>query len=171
MADTLVLNADASPLSLLPLSTVTWQEAIKYVCLDRVSVLEWYDDWVISSPSWETRVPAVMILKDYIRTNSIPKFTKNNVSLRDEYHCQYCGVDMHERHNELVTLDHVIPQSMGGLTCWDNIVISCQKCNHTKGSKLIKPKRAPYRPSYYELVNKRKKYPISIAHPSWEVYL
>ena len=59
MADTLVLNADAKPYSILPLSTISWQESIKYLILDRVTVLEWYDDWVVSSPSWETAVPAV----------------------------------------------------------------------------------------------------------------
>ena len=61
--DTLMLNKDAAPISVLPLSAVRWQEAIKYMWMDRVTVLEWYDDWVVSSPSWETKVPAVMMLK------------------------------------------------------------------------------------------------------------
>lgn len=171
MADTLILNSDASPLSLLPLSTVTWQEAIKYVCMNRVSVLEWYEDWVISSPTWETRVPAVMILRDYIRTNTVPRFSKSNLTLRDEYSCQYCGIDMYYNQRDVITLDHVIPQSMGGITCWDNIVASCKKCNQNKGSKLIKPRKPAHRPSYYELVKKRKKFPITVSHPSWESYL
>lgn len=171
MADTLILNNDASPLSVLPLSTVTWQESIRYMCLDRVNVLEWYDDWVVKSPTWETRVPAVMMLKQYIRTNMNPRFTKSNVSLRDEYKCQYCFADMFAQGRDAITLDHVTPSSMGGLTAWDNIVISCGKCNHSKGNKLIKPQRMPYRPTYYELVNKRKKFPMNLAHPSWENYI
>ena len=35
----LVLNADFRPLSYFPLSTWTWQDAVKAVFLDRVSVL------------------------------------------------------------------------------------------------------------------------------------
>ena len=34
-----------------------------YVWMDKVVVLDWYDDWMVSSPSWETRVPAVVMLK------------------------------------------------------------------------------------------------------------
>lgn len=167
--DTLILNADAAPLSVLPLSAVTWQDSIRYLWMDKVTVLDWYDDWVIRSPSWETRVPAVMILKEYIRTNKTPRFSKSNVSLRDEYQCQYCGIDLRGREN--ITLDHVYPASMGGKTCWENIVISCERCNHGKSNRLIKPVRMPYRPDYYELVAKRKKFPMHIPHPSWEQYL
>ena len=78
--------------------------------LDRVTVLDWYDDWVVSSPSWETKVPAVMMIKDYIRTNRAPKFSKYNVTLRDEYSCQYCGTEL-DRND--VTLDHVTPLEQG----------------------------------------------------------
>ena len=46
---------------------ISWQESIKYLVLEKVSVLEWYDDWMISSPTWETRVPAVVMVKKYIR--------------------------------------------------------------------------------------------------------
>jgi len=166
--DTLVLNADGSPLSLLPLSAVTWQDAIKYVWMDRVRVLDWYDDWVVSSPSWETKVPAVMMVKDYIKSNRSPRFSKFNVSLRDEYRCQYCGTDLVNRD---ITMDHVVPVARGGKTIWENIVASCGPCNHSKGDKIIKPMKAPYMPSYYELVNKRKKYPMIIPHSSWRTYI
>lgn len=166
--DTLVLNADGSPLSLLPLSAVTWQDAIKYVWMDRVRVLDWYDDWVVSSPSWETKVPAVMMVKDYIKSNRSPRFSKFNVSLRDEYQCQYCGTDLVNRD---ITMDHVVPVARGGKTIWENIVASCGPCNHSKGDKIIKPMKAPYMPSYYELVNKRKKYPMIIPHSSWRTYI
>jgi len=56
MADTLVLNADGQPVSLLPPSTIQWKEAITYLWLDKVNVLEWYDDWVVSSASWVNTV-------------------------------------------------------------------------------------------------------------------
>ena len=44
----LVLNADFRPLSYYPLSLCSWQDAIKAVFLDRVSVIERYDKEVHS---------------------------------------------------------------------------------------------------------------------------
>ena len=52
MSDVLVLNADAQPVSYLPLSAIQWKEAITYMCLDKVTVLDWYDDWVVRSAHW-----------------------------------------------------------------------------------------------------------------------
>ena len=43
----LILNADASPVSMLPLSTISWEESIRYLVTDKAHVLEWYDDWVV----------------------------------------------------------------------------------------------------------------------------
>ena len=39
----LILNADFRPLNYYPLSLCSWQNAIKAVFLDRVSVIENYD--------------------------------------------------------------------------------------------------------------------------------
>ena len=168
MADTLVLNADGQPISLIPPSTIQWKEAITYLWLDKVHVLEWYDDWVVRSESWETRVPAVVMLKDMLRRKRNPRFSKYNVHLRDMFVCQYCNNPFPQKQ---LTLDHVIPISRGGKTSWENIVSACNPCNSHKGSKLIKPKSMPYRPDYYELANNRKQLEFDIRHPSWEVFL
>ena len=169
MSDTLVLNADGQPVSMLPPSTVQWKEAITYLWLDKVHVLEWYDDWVVSSASWETRVPAVMMLKEMQRRKRMPRFSRYNLYLRDMFTCQYCTTSFPQ--NSL-TLDHVLPLSKGGKTSWENIVASCGPCNSRKGnSTLMKPKRQPYRPDYYELANNRKKLHFEIKHPSWETFL
>ncbi len=91
MADVLVLNADGLPVSYLPLSTIQWKEAVTYLWLDKVTVLDWYDDWIVRSASWETRVPAVIMLKDMMKRKKIPRFSKTNVFMRDLHHCQYCN--------------------------------------------------------------------------------
>ena len=167
--DTLVLNADARPVSYLPLSLVNWKEAITYMCLDKCAVLEWYDDWVVSSPSWETRVPAVIMLKDMYKRKSNPRFSKSNVYLRDLYNCQYCTKPFTK--SEL-TIDHVLPISKGGKTNWTNIVTACKSCNVKKGARTdIKPIRLPYMPDYYELVGKRKKLDFDLRQESWKQYL
>jgi 5-methylcytosine-specific restriction endonuclease McrA len=169
MADTLVLNADAKPYSILPLSTITWQESIKYFVLDKVTVLEWYDDWVVSSPNWETRVPAVVMIKKYIRKNSSVRFTKFNLMLRDAYTCQYCDANLTRSQ---CTLDHVLPISKGGKTTWTNVVTACGPCNVAKGDKLFpKPNRIPMRPTYYDLIRNHEYLNHNIKHKSWETFI
>ncbi len=83
----LVLNADFRPLSYFPLSLWSWQDAVKAVFLDRVSVLSEYDTEV-RSPSLRMRLPSVIALKDYIPSARRPAFTRFNVFLRDAFHCQ-----------------------------------------------------------------------------------
>ena len=74
----LVLNADFRPLSYFPLSVWSWQDAVKAVFLDRVSVLSEYDTEV-HSPSIAFRLPSVIALKDYIPSARKPAFTRFNV--------------------------------------------------------------------------------------------
>ena len=169
MSHTLLLNADALPVSYLPLSAIQWREAVTYLWLDKVTVLEWYDDWIVRSSSWETRVPAVIMLKQMYRRRRHPRFSRQNVFIRDLYTCQYCNTPYTKSN---LTLDHVIPISKGGKTEWTNIVAACNPCNAAKADKTgIRPKKMPYAPDYYDLVNKRKELDMHIAHPSWNAYL
>lgn len=169
MADTLVLNSDGQPISILPPSTINWKEAITYMYLDKVHVLEWYDDWVVRSENWETRVPAVIMLKEMLRRKRNPRFSRYNVYLRDLFTCQYCNTP--EPQSKL-TMDHVLPISKGGKTEWNNIVTACGPCNAKKGNnERIRPKILPYQPDYYELANKRKQMEFDIRHPSWAAFL
>lgn len=169
MSNVLLLNADAAPVSLLPLSTVDWQEAVRYMVLDKVEVLAWYEDWVVRSANWSTRVPAVIMLKEYQKPKSTMRMSKRNIFLRDEYVCQYCGTDVTEG---LATLDHVHPVSLGGKTTWENSATACKPCNYRKANHTkMKPVKKPHKPHFWELVEKRKKRGFHIAHPSWEDYL
>jgi len=169
VSDVLVLNADAQPVSYLPLSAIQWKEAITYLWLDKVTVLDWYDDWVVRSAHWETRVPAVIMLKEMMRRRRQPRFSKTNVYIRDLYTCQYCNTPHFRNH---LTLDHVIPLSKGGRTEWLNIVAACGPCNARKANKTImKPISKPYIPTYYDLVNKRKQLEFDVKHPAWKNYI
>jgi len=169
MAHTLLLNADASPISVIPLSVISWEEAIQKMVADKATVLEWYDNWVVHSATWETRVPAVMILKEYQKKKTGVRFSKQNVFLRDSYVCQYCGDSVTGR---TATLDHVLPVSLGGKTTFENTCCACAHCNANKGNdRKIVPKVKPIKPTYFQLVDKRKKMKFDLRHPSWAAYL
>jgi 5-methylcytosine-specific restriction endonuclease McrA len=169
MSTTLLLNADGAPISWLPLSTISWEEAIKFMVLEKATVLDVYDNWVVHSANWETQVPAVMILREYEKRKTAIRYSKHNVFLRDGYTCQYCGDDVSRK---TATLDHVLPVSHGGKTTFENTVCACATCNANKGNdKKIVPKYKPVKPTYYQLVEKRRKQKWDIPHPSWANYL
>ncbi len=168
----LVLNADFRPLSYFPLSLWSWQEAVKALFRDSVTVLSEYDQ-VVRSPSFEFKLPSVLVLKEYVPTARKPAFTRFNVFLRDEWHCQYCGSK--EKTSEL-TFDHVIPKSRGGKTSWTNIVTACRPCNTTKGHKMpgecrMYPIAEPEQPTIFELQDKGRKFPPNFLHKSWGDFL
>lgn len=167
--DTLVLNADLSAFSLLPLSIINYREAIKLIYLGKVQALEEYEHWIVHSQKMSMHVPAIVVTKKYFnKTNSV-RFTKGNVALRDDYRCQYCGDKFIL---DELTLDHYIPKSMGGKKSFENCVISCGPCNWSRGHDIsIKPMSVPRKPTYFELVKKRKQYPIFLKHKSWNKYL
>ena len=74
----LVLNADFRPLSYYPLSIWCWQDAVKSVFLDRVSIVSNYKR-KIRSPSFEMNLPSVIALKNFIQPSKNPNFTRFNV--------------------------------------------------------------------------------------------
>jgi len=165
----LVLNADFRPLSYYPLSLCSWQDAIKAVFLERVSVIENYEHEV-HSPNLTFKLPSVIALKDYITPLRNPNFTRFNVFLRDKFSCQYCGSK-----NEL-TFDHLLPRSKGGKTNWENVVTACSSCNVQKGGRLfeksgMKLSTLPFAPTTEDLHRNGKNFPPNFLHESWMDYL
>ena len=165
----LVLNADYRPLSYYPLSLWPWQDVVKAVFLDRVDIIAEYDQCV-RSPSFEMRLPSVIALREFVRQDRVPAFTRFNVFLRDGFKCAYCGSP------DDLTFDHVIPRSKGGRTTWENIVAACSPCNLRKGGKMPKeagmqPNRKPWIPTVYDLHNSGRKFPPNYLHESWMDYL
>ncbi|PZO65470.1 MAG: HNH endonuclease [Paracoccus denitrificans] len=165
----LVLNADYRPLSYYPLSLWPWQEAIKAVFLDRVTIIAEYDEVVRSQ--WSViRIPSVVVLKDYIKPQKRVAFTRFNLFLRDEFCCQYCGAKCD------LTFDHVIPRSRGGITSWENVVAACSPCNLRKANKSLrnsglKLRRAPRQPSPDDMHAAGRRFPPNHLHHSWIDYL
>jgi len=169
MSTTLLLNADAQPMCLVPLSVIDWQTAIRYICLGKVRVLHEYEDWQIHSPSRTVNVPAVIMLNDYWRPKSRVRFNRKWVFLRDNYQCQYCSKDLTAKE---CTIDHVLPVSKGGKTTWHNVVTACYSCNNIKGASMgPKPKVKPHQPDYWMLAHNRKNREWTPPHQSWLNYI
>ncbi|MCF8496035.1 MAG: HNH endonuclease [Alphaproteobacteria bacterium] len=168
----LVLNADYRPLSYYPLSLWSWQDAVRAIFRESVTVVSEYDR-VVRSPRFEMKLPSVIALKDYIPMASSPAFTRFNVFLRDQWMCQYCAEDF--KTHEL-TFDHVVPRSRGGRTTWENIVAACRGCNTQKGNRLPRevgmyPVTEPRRPGLHELQQHGRKFPPNFLHQSWGDFL
>ncbi len=165
----LVLNADFRPLSYYPLSLWPWQEVVKAVFLERVDVVAQYDH-AVRSPSFKMRLPSVIALREFVKQDRPPAFTRFNVFLRDGFKCVYCGSP------DDLTFDHVIPRHMGGRTSWDNIVAACSPCNLRKGGRLPKdvnmhPAVPPRRPNSHQLQQMGRKFPPNHLHATWLDYL
>lgn len=167
--DTLVLNRDMRPMSMLPPTTIKWETAVKCLYTGAAQLVHEYDNWVVHSPSTTMKVPSVVMVREYVHYQKAIPWNFEYAALRDEYKCQYClkkfGVQQ-------LTEDHVIPRKFGGTTGWDNIVSACAPCNHSRGhNQKIRPANIPRKPSYWELVDKIKKLNLVIPDQIWENYL
>lgn len=177
MADTLLLNADGRPHSL-----ITWKEAISKLLCGKAHLVEEYDDWEVSSPSITINVPSVLMLVKYVVFRQPVKFNRVNIYSRDEYRCQYCGLEpgqfseklMRELRTNDLTFDHVVPRSKGGRTSWTNIATACEPCNTWKddrtpqeaGMKLLREPVKPKAVNHVELHLSGKSIP-----DAWRDYL
>lgn len=109
-------------------------------------------DWV-RTVRLEIAVPKIIRLVGYDRLpEQVVKLNRRNLFARDRNQCQYCG-----RHFPTadLSIDHVLPRTLGGGDSWENLVCACIKCNARKGGrtpdqagmKLIRraerPKRNP----------------------------
>ncbi|HJM82375.1 MAG TPA: HNH endonuclease [Nitrospinota bacterium] len=139
----LVLNSTYEPLQFS-----TAKRALVLSLLGKAEVLE-VDGFIVRTSVREYRLPTVIRLNRYIKMprRSCVSFSKKNVFRRDNYTCQYCGGGLE------MTIDHVIPRSVGGRSTWDNIVTACRKCNLKKGSRtpeeagmklLMRPKQPQF---------------------------
>lgn len=140
----LVLNA-----SYEVLNVTRWQRALCLIFSGKAELLESHEH-LIRTADAAFEMPSVIRLVYYVKKprTEVP-FSRANVLMRDRYACQYCdtiGV------SATLTLDHVTPRSMGGETCWENIVTACRECNSRKGNRtpekagmsLKKKPRAPH---------------------------
>jgi len=175
-APCLVLNADYTPLSFMPLSLWDWKDSLRAVFSEKAVVVSTYN-LEIRSVSMKVRVPSVIALRRYhALPNNTPAMSRRNVYIRDNFKCQYC---MNQFSAKDLTLDHVVPRSKGGRLTWTNTVAACSPCNYRKGQTSLEDlprlnmrlKNMPQAPSYFELQHKAKNYKRATVHPDWDLYI
>lgn len=110
--------------------------------------------------------PTIILLSEceHIKQRTRVPFSRNNIYLRDQNTCQYCGQKFDRNH---LNLDHVYPRKLGGISSWTNIVCSCIPCNTKKADRT--PEQAGMR-----LINKPKEptiYAVQVEHQEWRDFL
>jgi len=60
----------------------------------------------------------------------IPRNLRQRIIERDGLHCVYCDEDLSSAE---IHMDHVIPESRGGETTYNNLQVTCRRCNLAKG--------------------------------------
>jgi 5-methylcytosine-specific restriction endonuclease McrA len=111
-------------------------------------------DESIGSINRRFRVPRVLVLTAFEKLpRTRVRFSRINLYARDQDTCQYCGRQLKRVD---LNLDHVVPRSQGGRTCWENVVCSCIVCNLKKGGRTpeqagMKLLRTPVRPKWTPL--------------------
>lgn len=160
-----------------PIATVPLRKAMNMVFRGRARVVDaetyqlfTWDQWLADKA---VPVDAHVIERDYLRTTNLfvrkPEvvtlarfagypnrgvpYSRRGIYDRDDGRCQYCQV--HVRGKEM-TIDHIVPQSRGGVTSWLNCVLACGPCNHRKADRLptevgMKLVREPYQPTREQL--------------------
>ncbi|MBW2309176.1 MAG: HNH endonuclease [Deltaproteobacteria bacterium] len=166
MEKVLLLKATYEPLRIIP-----WQKAVTLLVLGKVEVLEEYAR-EIRSVHLTLRLPSVVrLIRFFFHRRPVVKFSRINIFIRDRFRCQYCGRSYPEHD---LSLDHVVPQWMGGQKCWENIVTCCIQCNRKKGARTLAQAgmrliRKPRKPAH--TLNLGDIIPLQAPPPTWQEYL
>lgn len=155
-----------------PVNVVNWRRAFCMVFTERATVVEEHEK-MVRSPQRSFRAPSVIRLSRSVERHR-PKVKRSKRSLfeRDSFTCQYCNKRFQP---DELTVDHVLPKSLGGTMDWSNSVTSCKACNNAKGNKmpheagmkLIRPPVVP-RTEPYLLIRRILGNRVS---PEWIPYL
>ncbi len=168
--EVLILNSDYEPLNVCNL-----RRAVILLYLGKADILHAHDDDDaprLTTGEGETfAAPSVLRLRYHVK-RPLPelKLSRRSIFARDNYTCQYCGVQTRD-----LTIDHILPKKVGGGMHWDNLVACCRRCNARKGDKLLshcgmKLARPPRRPRYVPYISLTK-YINGTKNEVWRDYL
>lgn len=161
-----ILKLDAGG---LPVSWIGWQTAVTLYARERVRWEAGEERFVIHGGTCARtgeqsciRIGSIIAVADKSRRyeKGVPLLTNRTLFQRDRNLCLYCGQQFP---HSLLTRDHIMPASRGGLSVWKNCVTACRLCNQRKddrtpeeaGMKLLAVPYTPNLAEYLILQNRR----------------
>jgi 5-methylcytosine-specific restriction endonuclease McrA len=160
-----------------PIEIISWWKAcnITYFCDEPKANILWSypDDYKIRAQYEEWAYPSIIVLKEYSRRKPRRKITPGlkSILVRDNYTCLYCGDKLS---NSTGTRDHVIPESKGGPTTWENMVACCKACQQKKKDHFCKevnmfPTVTPREPLFSERFMSNIKISSAFERRNWKL--
>lgn len=150
-----------------PISICSAKRAIVLMFEGKAEMIESADGLKLRTVTTAYSLPSVVRLWYY---KKVPvkriMLTRKNVIMRDDGRCQYCGTTKGP-----MTVDHIVPKTMGGSESWTNLVCACARCNNKKGNRTPEQAemgliRKPTRPSYITFI--QRNYGVA---DQWRPYL
>ena len=145
---TLVLNRNWLPIRVCTVRralTLVFKDLARIIGPDQNYTLHDFESWLdmkvhanephIRTVSLRIRIPEVIVLRGCDRfTRPHVVFSRRNLFRRDRNTCQYCSVRFP---TEELSIDHIVPRSLGGVGSWTNCVVACLSCNARKGNRQL----------------------------------
>lgn len=129
----------------------------------------------LSHQHGKIRVPEVIVLTNFSKfPEREVKLTRRNLLIRDNFCCQYTGTRVSPKD---ATIDHVLPQSRGGKTVWENVVISSLEANARKADRTpqeakMKLLKHPIKPAWNPVYSRFSRISASGKCPkSWAQFV
>jgi hypothetical protein len=130
-----------------PIKIIGWEDAIVDILNNRFSVLD-YSDKYVNSAHDKWYLPEIIVSPRSMKIGRKVKFDYDAINPRDNYVCAYCGEKFSARY---MSVDHIMPQTRGGIDSWTNCISACKSCNNRKagrtpeeaGMKLLYPPIEP----------------------------
>lgn len=150
------------------ISFIGFRKLAMFLIKDKVEVISEWEDSPIFYNGF--KYPSIVRLHTYIRRRPVvPRWSRNGMFKRDGFRCQYSGVVFPVSQ---LTVDHVIPESRGGKTSWENCVTSHLNINMAKGSRTpeeagLKLLSVPKPPAYFLDLDYKT---IKPSHSDWKMY-
>lgn len=163
---TLLLSANYEALSF-----IKERKTLKLLFKDKVDVISAWDEsvrWV----DGDIQYPSIVRLKSQIKRHHLHvSFSRAALVRRDRATCQYCNKQLQP---SMITIDHVLPKSLGGGTNFSNCVVCCKPCNSKKSNKTPEMAnmpliRKPFTPSFH--VHLQSKEVDGVWHSDWSMFL
>jgi len=71
----------------------------------------------------------------------IPRALRARVAAQARFRCGYC-LTAQAISGVLMELEHIFPESLGGLTEEENLWLACSPCNASKSNRIVAPDTA-----------------------------